>query len=58
MEEKERNTTGWRVCREKVKQPVAELACERAARDSGRQHANCRKRLQQRKRRSRSDRGL
>ena len=58
MEEKERNTTGWRVCREKVKQPVAELACKRATRDGYRQHVNRRKWLGRRKRRARSDRRL
>jgi len=57
MEEEERNTTGWRVCREQVQLPVAVLGCPRAARDSDRQHANCRK-WRRRKMRSRSDRGL
>ena len=57
MEEKQRNATRWRVCRELVKQPVAELGCHRAGRDSDWQHANCCKRLR-RKLQSGSDRGL
>ena len=58
MEKKERNATRWRVCREQVKQPVAELTCKQAARDSDRQHVNCRKGLRRRNLRSRRNRGL
>ena len=52
MEEKERNTTRWSMCREQVKQAVAELACKRTARDRYRQHVNGRKRLRRCKLRS------
>ena len=58
MEKKERNATRWRVCREQVKQPVAELTCKQAARDSDRQHVNCRKGLRRCNLRSRRNRGL
>src|SRR5215472_8029278 len=58
MEEKEGNITGRSMCRRQVKQPVAELSSQQAARDSDRQHANCRKGLQRWNLGSGSDRGL
>ena len=58
MKEKEGNITGRSMCMRQVKQPVAELASKQAARDSDRQHANCRQGLQRWNLGTESDRGL
>ena len=52
VEEKERNTIGWRMHRELVKQPVTGLISEQAACEIGRQQANCCLRLRRCKLRS------
>jgi len=58
VEEKERNTVGWRMRRELVNHPMTGLISGQAACEIGRQQANCCQRLRRCKLRSRSDRWL